>query len=159
MRNLAGSGKFSRLLDRVFSVTLKQESRIQTFLFSPNNMFPRLSNYLRSYRRRSGLSQSEVAFLLGSHDGAQVSRYEKSRRMPPLRTALAYPAIFGASLGELFSGIQLGVDKEIKARVNRLHAKLEKRCHERRRTSADSRKLRWLEERWPKLRDHSDPTT
>ena len=96
--------------------------------------------------------------MLGSHDGGQVSRYEKGHRLLPLRTALAYPTIFGVSLGVLFSGIQFGVDKEIKARVNKLRTKLEKRCQERRRVSADSRKLRWLEERWPRLRHHSDST-
>src|SRR2546421_227517 len=51
---------------------------------------PRLENYLRTYRKRSGLTQREVAFLLGSKNGAQLSRYEKQRRLPPLRTALAF---------------------------------------------------------------------
>ncbi len=35
----------------------------------------KLANYLRAYRKRSGLSQSEVAYLLGCKNGAQVSRY------------------------------------------------------------------------------------
>src|SRR5712692_379483 len=89
-------------------------------------MFSQLNNYLRSYRRRSGLSQSEVAFLLGSHDGGQVSRYEKGHRLPPLRTALAFTTILGVSLGTLFSGIQLSVDKEIIPRTAKLRAKLER---------------------------------
>jgi len=119
-------------------------------------MFARLTNYLRSYRRRSGLTQSEVAFLLGSHDSAQVSRYERGHHLPPLRTVLAYTTIFGVSLGDLFSGIQLGVHKEIMPRIKQLRAKLEKRREEHRETASDSRKLRWLDERWPGARNHSD---
>ena len=55
----------------------------------------KLENYVRTYRKRSGLTQREVAFLVGCRNGAQVSRYEKRRRLPPLRTALACEAAFG----------------------------------------------------------------
>ncbi len=121
-------------------------------------MFSRLNNYLRSYRRRSGLSQNEVAFLLGSHDGGQVSRYEKGHRLPPLRTALAFTAILGVSIGTLFSGIQLSVDKEIITRTAKLRSKLEKsREHGKDKASA-ARKLHWLDERWPQRQNHSDST-
>ena len=41
-----------------------------------------LHNYLRTYRKRAGLSQAEVAFLLGCHSGAKVSRYEHAARRP-----------------------------------------------------------------------------
>src|SRR5437879_2031593 len=59
----------------------------------------KLENYLRTYRKRSGLTQREVAFLVGCRNGAQVSRYEKRRRLPPLRTALACEAAFGVPGG------------------------------------------------------------
>jgi transcriptional regulator with XRE-family HTH domain len=36
----------------------------------------KLENYLRTYRKRSGLSQDEVAFLSGCQTGTKVSRYE-----------------------------------------------------------------------------------
>src|SRR2546429_9576493 len=64
----------------------------------------KLENYLRTYRKRSGLTQREVAFLVGCRNGAQVSRYEKRRRLPPLRTALACEAAFGVPVAELFAG-------------------------------------------------------
>jgi DNA-binding XRE family transcriptional regulator len=58
---------------------------------STTNVKPqRLENYLRSYRKKSGLTQREVAFLLGWDDGAQISRYEKRERRPPIETALAF---------------------------------------------------------------------
>ena len=119
-------------------------------------MFSRLNNYLRSYRRRTGLSQSDVAFLLGSHNEAQVSRYEKGHHLPPLRTALAYTAIFGVSLGELFSCIKLGVEKELLPRIKELRTKLENRRKDHQATAADLRKLRWFDERWPAVRNQSD---
>jgi transcriptional regulator with XRE-family HTH domain len=64
-----------------------------------------LHNYLRTYRKRTGLSQGEVAFLLGCHHGAKVSRYERNARQPGLETALAYEALFGVPVRELFGGI------------------------------------------------------
>jgi transcriptional regulator with XRE-family HTH domain len=56
-----------------------------------------LENYLKTYGWKSGLTQREVAFLLGWKNGAQLSRYEKRHTLPPLRTALAYEAIFKTS--------------------------------------------------------------
>jgi transcriptional regulator with XRE-family HTH domain len=65
----------------------------------------KLENYLRTYRRRAGLSQDEMAFLLGARSGTMASRYDRFKRMPGLETALAYEAIFGIPTRELFAGI------------------------------------------------------
>jgi hypothetical protein len=40
---------------------------------------PKLENYLRAYRKKSGLTQRGLAFLLGWQNGGQVSRYERRR--------------------------------------------------------------------------------
>ena len=77
---------------------------------------PKLDNYLRTYRKRAGLTQREVAFLLGCRNAAQVSRYEKRHRLPTLRTALACRAILGVPLETLFAGINEKVDRETTAR-------------------------------------------
>jgi transcriptional regulator with XRE-family HTH domain len=68
-------------------------------------MSKKLENYLRAHRKRSGLSQDEVAFLLGSRSGTKVSRYESFARTPGLRTALALAVIFRASAREIFAGL------------------------------------------------------
>ena len=47
-----------------------------------------LENYLRTYRKRSNLSQDEVAFLLGCRGGTKVSRYERHARKPNLEQFL-----------------------------------------------------------------------
>ena len=83
-------------------------------------MARKLDNYLRMYRRRSGLSQDEVASLLGAGSGTLVSRYERGRRRPNFETALAYQAIFGVPARELFGGIFESVEREVRKRAHRL---------------------------------------
>jgi DNA-binding XRE family transcriptional regulator len=65
----------------------------------------KLDNYLRTYRKRAGLSQDEMAYLLGTRDGTKSCRHEQFARVPSLETALAYEAIFRAPVSELFAGI------------------------------------------------------
>jgi hypothetical protein len=89
-----------------------------------------LSNYLRIHRRRSALSQEEVAFLLGARGmdkGVKVCRDENFTREPSLQAALAYEAIYGKPVRELFAGLYAKVEREVaeRARVLR-HRKTEK---------------------------------
>lgn len=65
----------------------------------------RLSNYLKTYRKSMGLSQTEVARLLGCSSGAKVSRYERFIRQPSLETVFAFEVVFGAPGRELFAGM------------------------------------------------------
>src|SRR5882724_13255197 len=104
----------------------------------------RLENYLRTYRRKSGLTQREVAFLLGRKDGAQLSRYEKRRRLPPLRAALALEVIFKVPLAELFAGVREGVDQEIGERIDKLHSDLHEDNGSGRQRFLAARKRTWL---------------
>ena len=80
----------------------------------------RLSNYLRSYRRKSGLSQREVALLLGWKHGEQLSRYEKRHRLPTLHVALACEAVFDIPAAKLFAGARDAIARETKARARAL---------------------------------------
>ena len=107
-------------------------------------MTHKLENYLRTYRKKSGLTQREVAFLLGCQNGAQVSRYEKRRRLPPLRTALAYEAAMGVSVSQLFAGIYEEVSNEIEKRLAKLEAQLQKKKSKGSEDLMNARKLRWL---------------
>ena len=79
-----------------------------------------LPNYLRSNRKRLGLSQDEVAFLLGAQSGAKVCRYERFVREPSLATALAYEAIFQRPASELFGGFYQTIEKQVAARAKAL---------------------------------------
>jgi transcriptional regulator with XRE-family HTH domain len=84
----------------------------------------RLPNYLRTYRKRSGLSQDEVASLLGCQSGAKVSRYERFARVPTLENALAYEALFGVPARELFAGVYQKVEETIHKRAQVLAEKI-----------------------------------
>ena len=63
-----------------------------------------LSNYLKMFRKRSGLSQKELARLLGCSSGSKVSRYETGKRRPSFETLLAYQIAFRVGLDALFEG-------------------------------------------------------
>src|SRR5207245_9679485 len=68
-------------------------------------MAKRLHNYLLTHRKRSSLTQREVAFLLGCRHKTKVSDYEQRTRRPVLETALAYEAVFGVPVRDLFAGM------------------------------------------------------
>ena len=79
-----------------------------------------LPNYLRSKRKQFSLTQEEVAFLLGLKGmdrGGKVSRDENFSRMPTLETALAYEAMYGIPIRELFAGLYEQVAKEVFSRA------------------------------------------
>ncbi len=84
----------------------------------------RLPNYLRTFRKRSTLSQDDVAYLLGTDDGAKVCRYERFVQEPRLRTALACEIIFQKPISELFPGVFAEIEKQVKARAKKLVTKL-----------------------------------
>jgi len=90
-------------------------------------MFRRLPNYLRTFRRRAGLSQEDVALLLGCTNGSKVSRYEQFARQPTLATALACAALFGVPLRELFASMYDEAYEAVLARARSLVEQLEKK--------------------------------
>ncbi len=87
----------------------------------------KLDNYLRTYRKKLGLTQREVAFLLGCHGPAKISRYERQGSIPSLETLLAYEVIFQKPARELFAGIYDRVERETLRRVRQLVSRLRKR--------------------------------
>jgi len=103
-------------------------------------MTHRVKTYLRTFRRRSGLTQAEVAFLLGAEDGAQVSRYERLSRRPSFRTALGLQAVFGIPADDLLPIITADVERKIIARAHLLSRRLERHSD----SARTKRKLRFL---------------
>jgi transcriptional regulator with XRE-family HTH domain len=73
------------------------------------------------------LSQDEVAFLLGTQNGAKVCRYERFVREPSLATALTYEAMFKRSVSELFPGLYQKVEQEVAGRAKTLAATTDRR--------------------------------
>ena len=98
-----------------------------------------LANYLLSHRKSLGLSQDEVAFLLGAQSGAKVCRYERLVREPTLATALAYEAIFQKPVSELFGGLFQEVQEQVTGRAKTLTHRADYQS-----TSANALKLQAL---------------
>jgi transcriptional regulator with XRE-family HTH domain len=88
-------------------------------------MKKKLNCYLRSYRRRWGLTQDELAALLGCKNGAVISRLESHGRQPSLEAALAFEVIFGTVPIELFPGLYAKVKSDVIARMRDLYDELQ----------------------------------
>jgi len=84
-----------------------------------------IKNYLRTHRKRSGLLQSDVAFLLGFNSGHVVSRHERLERTTNLDMAFAYQVLFDALPHELYPGLYEKVEKLIRRRIHLLVEELE----------------------------------
>ena len=84
----------------------------------------KLENYLKTYRKRAGISQKEMDYLLGAHSGTQTSRYENFKRTPNLETALACEALFHAPVRELFAGVYARAERQTIHRARSLRKRL-----------------------------------
>jgi DNA-binding XRE family transcriptional regulator len=84
----------------------------------------KLENYLKTYRKRAGISQQEMDYLLGGHGGTRTSRYEHFKRTPNLETALACEAIFHKPVRELFAGVNIRAERQTILRARLLRKRL-----------------------------------
>jgi DNA-binding XRE family transcriptional regulator len=100
-----------------------------------------LGNYLRAHRRRSGLTQRELGILVGYGEGDQIGLHERSKSEPSLLTALAYEIIFGAPVGQLFTGFRSAVAQAVCRNLEELKAELAAK----RRHKPSTEKMQWLE--------------
>ncbi len=94
----------------------------------------RLSNYLRSNRKRLTLTQEEVAFLLGvkgADRGVKVCRDEQLAREPSLESALAYEVIYQKPVRELFAGMYERIEQEVAAKAKILGYRKDRTSGER----------------------------
>ena len=66
---------------------------------------PRRTNFsLKRARRRLGLTQHDLAFLIGDRGEWRINRFERGRRvLPPLEVALAMEAVLGTPVSALFN--------------------------------------------------------
>ena len=106
-----------------------------------------LANYLRMYRKRSGMSQRELGLLLGYTNRGQASRHEQSKTSPPLAIALAYEVIYRAPVSALFLGMHDGVKTTIEKRLAAMEEDLQGRSAKNSDAESIARRLEWLIER------------
>ena len=107
----------------------------------------KLHNYLRAHRKRAGLTQREVAFLLGLKASGPISELEKRHRLPLLRTALALEVIFGVSAGELFPGMRQTVNADVEKRFAEFAVLLKAKADKKNDAYKTARKVAWLSRR------------
>lgn len=87
-------------------------------------MSRKLANYIRMYRKRLGLTQHDVAFLTGYHDGSKVSGIERQRKLPSLRAVIALSVIFHVNVYELFPQMFAEVEEAVIKQAQVLSQKL-----------------------------------
>ena len=102
-----------------------------------------MENNLRAHRRRCGLSQRDLAQLVGYLREWQISRHERSEASPPLHIALAYEVIFGIPVSKLFRGIHAKVTEEVRSKIYGMQRDAEQSTRAPS-TKATQRKQQWL---------------
>jgi len=106
-----------------------------------------LDNYLRTHRRKAGLSLRELGMLLAYADECAVSRHERSKTQPPILIAIAYEVIFRTPVAALFPGMRETVELTIEQRLHRFEEELRQRNGKGSRALQLAQKLAWLNER------------
>jgi transcriptional regulator with XRE-family HTH domain len=91
-------------------------------------MNSKIPNYLRAYRKRWGLTQEELAFLLGLASQGAVSQYEGFPKRPGLEMEIAAKTIFNVSGDAIFPQVYENVEKDLLARALKLRAQLDPNC-------------------------------
>jgi len=108
---------------------------------------PRFGNHIRSHRKRTGLSQQNVGFLLGYGNTSAVSRHELSVSIPKLLTAIGYEVVFGQPISKLFPDLRKAVEEDVNKKLAELEGHVQKKAKEAIRQSLISQKIAWLDER------------
>lgn len=80
--------------------------------------------YLRTHRRVWGLTQQELAALMGFKSATHVSRIENGKRAPTIESALACQAIFGIPPSAMFPHAYDLVEERVVRDLYRLHLAL-----------------------------------
>lgn len=77
-----------------------------------------ITNRLWLARKRRGLEQKQVAYLLKQSSLDQISRYERGERLPPLDIACKLAIIYGTPLRLLFQELFGALEAEVRQRIN-----------------------------------------
>src|SRR5580700_3162759 len=81
--------------------------------------------YLRFLRKKSGLSQRDVARILGCVTPYQVSRHEHSAVSPNAQALFGYQVLFQQPAADIFPGLYDSVQSQVEERLvafeNELH--------------------------------------
>jgi transcriptional regulator with XRE-family HTH domain len=82
-----------------------------------------LPTYLRTYRKRTGLTQAEVSYVIGINR-SDLWQFETSRREPSLRVLLALQVLYRIPIRKLFIGLFLHCRRKTLRRLQLLRRRL-----------------------------------
>lgn len=80
---------------------------------------------LRMHRRRAGLLQKDVAFLLGTTSATKIGRHEHGQRPPSVQNLVAYEILFGISPEHVLGARYELIAKCVRKRAQTLLRQLE----------------------------------
>jgi len=83
-------------------------------------------NYLRVYRKRTPLTQGDIAYLMNLPDYSNISRYEKGQRTPSVEMLLVYHHMFNESIETFFDPESAHVLSNLIERIQKLIIEIEK---------------------------------
>jgi len=103
----------------------------------------KLTSYLRTFRKKSGLTLREAAYLLGvTH--ADLSRYETRVREVPFRVALSCCLLYGLSVRQAFAGVYDLCVVLLARRLTLYRNRLARRIVQSEPSAALAQKLSWV---------------
>ncbi len=94
-------------------------------------MHKRSYSFVRAHRRRWGLTQAELAVLLGVTSSTTVSRIERSARKPTATVLVACCILFGQPASELFASFDEEIEEAVVTAVKNLYDELEGKTDKR----------------------------
>ena len=83
-------------------------------------------NFLRIYRKRSPLTQADIAFLLKLPDYSNISRWEKGQRAPGIEMMLVYHYLFDTSIESFFEPQSKTILTELLEGIGQLISEIKK---------------------------------
>ena len=84
---------------------------------------PHYKNYLRSCRKKAGLTQSQLAFLIG-RPCRRVCDLEAGRHLPTIAECIAFERLFERPFEEIWPITAMHLEVDATTRVRTLHAQL-----------------------------------
>jgi transcriptional regulator with XRE-family HTH domain len=98
-----------------------RESRTPATINLQHRMaFP--SSRLRAYRKSAGLSQQELAVLLGLRSQGLISQFESAAKRPGIEALIACGWMFDTPLKDIFPELHRAVERDVAARARDLMA-------------------------------------
>ena len=83
------------------------------------------TNYLRLHRRKRGLTQEELAYLLGYQSGAKISRLEQAESAQVLSLGFTFELLFGVDAREIYPALYDAVRQTVSQRLRELGIRLQ----------------------------------